>query len=131
MTNTHTLLKGLRKLVLVFAVASFFMQCTEEEYLPVNREKINADSLVEADTMDQNAMADCAQCDYVVPAGVKVIDVKELGLKPGSVIGLSGEIEYGTLEFHNMVGTPEAPFIIKNCNGTARIVATDKWHAIR
>lgn len=131
MTKANTLWQGLRKLMLAAAILPIFMQCTEEEYLPVHREQINTDSLVVTDTTSQSLAADCAQCDYVVPAGVKVVDVEALGLKPGSVIGLSGKIEYGTLEFHNMVGTPEQPFIIRNCDGTARIVATDKWHALR
>ena len=35
------------------------------------------------------------------------------------------------MEFHNIVGTPDQPIIIKNCGGPVKIVADDKWHAIR
>ena len=131
MTNKRTLFSALKRLVAASAIFSIFMQCSEEEILlPVDREKIP----VAADTTSTGAaepFADCASCTFVVPAGMKVIDGNELKLKPGSVIGLDNRISYGTLEFHNLVGTAEEPIIIKNCGGVANIVATDKWHAIK
>lgn len=108
------------------------MQCSEEEIIPVHREKINADSVVAADTAQQSeTTANCTECTYIVPENTKVIDGKLLGLKPGSIIGLDAKIKYGTLEFINIVGTAEQPIIIKNFGGIARIVATNPWHAVR
>lgn len=109
------------------------MQCSEEEeFLPAYREKIEVGTDSTRQSKDPSNMSvDCEDCAYVVPAGMKVIDVKELGLAPGSVIGLNSEITYGTIEFHNMVGTPDKPFIIRNCGGPVKVVATNKWHAIK
>ncbi len=59
------------------------------------------------------------------------MDGKALGLKPGDVIGLDSKIKYGTVEFHNVVGAPGNPIIIRNCGGPVTIVADDKWHAIK
>jgi len=99
--------------------------------MPVDNETIAVD-LVNTTTGDSlNITPDCKECTYVVPAGVKVIDGKKLGLKPGSVIGLSSEVKYGTLEFHNVVGTADKPIVIRNCGGIVNIVADDQWHAIR
>lgn len=132
MTRTNPLFYSLRKFVLAVAIFSIFMQCSDEELVPAFREKI----IVEPDSTETekdpvSSFTECKECTYVVPAGVKVIDGKELDLKPGSVIGLDSKIAYGTLEFHNLVGTPDQPIIIKNCGGVVNIVATDKWHAIK
>ena len=131
MTKTNTFFNRLKNLIVATAIFSIFLQCSDEEVIPVNRKEIT----VKPDSTNQstpvNTNIDCKDCAYVVPEGAKVIDVEVLGLKPGSVIGLSSEIAYGTLEFHNMVGSPEQPFIIRNCGGIANIIATNKWHAIK
>lgn len=127
MTKTITFFKGL-KVALAFAIFSSFVQCSEDEDL----RPAPPDKIAEEPTQPKEVVSvDCQDCTYIVPAGAKIIDVKELGLAPGSVIGLNSATKYGTLEFHNMVGTAEQPFIIRNCGGVAKIVATDKWHAIK
>lgn len=132
MSKTTPLFYQLRKLFLAVASFSIFMQCSDQEIIPAFREKIavQPDSTKTAKNAT-TSFADCSECTYVVPAGVKVVDAKELGLKPGSVIGLDSRIAYGTLEFHHLVGTAEQPIVIKNCGGVANIVATDKWHAVK
>lgn len=74
---------------------------------------------------------ECSECDYVVPEGQTRVDGIALGLKPGSVIGLSGSIAYKNLNFQNIVGTAEQPIIIKNCGGTARLDATGTTNGIK
>lgn len=134
MTRNHIFSNRLKQLAAACAIFSIFSQCADEEILPVYREKINIkpDSTNVSEKPDTAALAaDCKDCAYVVPASQKIVDGKLLGLKPGDVIGLSGAVTYGTLEFHNVVGTPDNPIIIRNCGGTAKIVANDKWHAIK
>jgi len=137
MTKTNRFSKTLKMLTLSCVIFSFLTQCSDEELIRVHREKItvDSDSLDAADpsihNKDSVVVASCKECTYVVPADTKIIDGLELGLKPGSVIGLSSEIAYGTLEFHNLAGTMDQPILITNCGGTAKIVATNKWHAIK
>jgi len=134
MTKTHTFAKKLQKLTLALAIFSVFIQCTDEETLPVYRKRIViSDSLSLPDTTQSAAVnvGDCTECTYVVPADSVVVDGKVLGLKPGSVICLNSAFSYGSLEFHNIVGTAENPIVIKNCGGTVNIKATDKWHAVK
>lgn len=133
MTKNRTFIQTLRKLTLAFAIFSFFMQCSEEELiLPAAREKfiIKRDSLPVPDTTAQ-VVTTCVECTFIVPPDSTVIDGKVLGLKPGSIIGLNSAVAYGTLEFHNIVGTAEKPIIIKNFGGPVTITATDKWHAVK
>lgn len=136
MTKSPTFSKALQKLTLAFAIFTFFFQCSEQEIVPASRDRIDvrrnvSDSTTTAADSSKFLIADCKDCTYVVRAGMKVIDGKVLGLKPGSIIGLNSSIAYGSLEFHNVIGTPENPIIIKNCGGVAKIVATDKWHAVK
>lgn len=80
----------------------------------------------------RNELSDnCEECAYIVPSDKKIIDGKALGLKPGSIIGLDASIEYGSLNFVNIVGTKEQPIMIRNFGGTVKIVATNQWHAVR
>ena len=139
MTITRNFFRTLRKLTLALAIFSIFIQCSEEEILPVSRERITvaADTVVAAtdsigmpaDTIALNS--DCSECTWVVPADSTVIDGEVLGLKPGSVICLNSAVTYGTLVFRNVVGTADEPIIIKNCGGKVNIRATDKWHAVK
>jgi hypothetical protein len=135
MTTTHKFFKALQKLTLALAIFSVLAQCSEEELLPVATVK----TITAADTLNNYAdstghvpaVANCSECTFVVPADQRIIDGKELGLKPGSVIGLNSAIAYGTLEFYNIVGTEDNPIIIKNCGGTVNIKSTYKWHAVK
>ena len=132
MTRSNTLLKTLRKSALALAMCSLFMQCSDEEIISTESQKDKTVSTPRADTTSQTSEpATCPECTYIVPAGVKVIDGEKLELVPGSIIGLNSEITYGTLEFHNIVGTAEHPIIIKNFGGRVKIIATDKWHAVK
>lgn len=134
MTKPRTFSKALQKLILACAIFSVFIQCSEDQILPIQRDKdfnipppISKDSIA----IDSVVALGCDECTYVVPAGTKVVDGNVLNLKPGSIIGLSGSIAYGTLEFHNLQGAPGNPIIIKNCGGTANIKADDRWHAMK
>lgn len=133
MTETPTFFKVLLKPALALAIFSIFIQCSDDELLPVSREKLTRDTLDSVARSEDSVRLDvtCMECTYVVPAGTKIIDGKALGLKPGSIIGLSSAIAYGTLEFHNIIGTKDQPIIITNCGGTVSIKATDKWHAVK
>lgn len=136
MIAAQTFAKTLQKLLLAIAIFSIFMQCRDEEILPVARERfIASDTLTAADTTsqaaDQTLSADCRECAYIVPVDSTVVDGKVLGLKPGSVIGLNSAYKYGTLEFHNIEGTEDSPIIIRNFGGVVNIRATDKWHALK
>lgn len=136
MTESHTVSKALQKLVLALCACSLFLKCSEQEILPASWERTDArrnvsDSTITAANSSKFLFADCKDCTFVVPAGMKVVDGNKLGLKPGSIIGLNSSIAYGSLEFHSVIGTPEDPIIIKNCGGIASIVATDKWHAVK
>ena len=57
---------------------------------------------------------DCKTCTYVVPEDLAIVDGKELGLKPGSVICLNKAIQYGDIDFLNLEGTEENPIRIGN-----------------
>lgn len=136
MTTTQTFVKTLQKLLLTIAIFTSFIQCTDEEILPVARERfIESDSLATADTTSHDPeptfSPDCSECAYIVPEDATVVDGKVLDLKPGSVIGLSSTYTYGTLEFHNIEGTEDDPIIIRNFGGVVNIRATDKWHALK
>ncbi len=58
---------------------------------------------------------DCATCTYTVPVDVKTVDGTKLGIKPGSVVCISGKRKAGEIEFVNMIGTEQKPIIIGNC----------------
>ena len=132
MTRFNTFFQLVRTSVFVLAICSLCLQCSEEETVLIQPEKVAPDFLPPADTSNHSDDAsDCHECAYIVPANVKVIDGKKLGLVAGNIIGLNSEITYGTLEFHNIVGTPEQPIIIKNFGGPVNIIATDKWHAVK
>ncbi len=136
MTTTYTFLKALQKLTVVVTIFSVLMQCSDEDVVPSSQLKtepkpIQADTTATTRDSAMFLAAACKDCAYVVPAGVKVVDGKTLALKPGSIIGLSSSIAYGSLEFRNIVGTREKPIIITNCGGAANIIADNKWHAIK
>jgi hypothetical protein len=95
-------------------------QCSEDVMLDTNLQSVtNLEGLV-----TNSQTSDCSTCTYVVPAKTHVIDGIALGLKPGSVIGLSASIQYNNLVFRNINGTYENPIIIRNCNGTAILNGT-------
>lgn len=106
------------------------MQCADEEIIPIERQQIAHDSEEVADA-PQELSDNCNECAYIIPKDKKVIDGKVLGLKPGSIIGLDASIQYGSLNFINIVGTKEQPIIIRNFGGIVKIVATNQWHAVR
>ena len=131
MTRNKTFFKALQKLTLALAIYSAFIQCSEDEPLRVIRGNIPVNPGGSNVSDSTGASIECKECTYIVPADAKIIDGKELGLKPGGIIGLSSAISYGSLEFRNIVGTKEQPIIIRNCGGKAFIKATDHWHALK
>ena len=55
---------------------------------------------------------DCSTCTYIVAENAKVVNGKELGLKPGDVICLNSRYNYGDIELVNIEGTVEHPIVI-------------------
>lgn len=76
----------------------------------------------------RTAMSQC-DCDHVLPYNFHP-DGVELGVKPGDVICLDGDIEYDAITFSNIHGTPENPVIITNCNGKA-VVKSNTGYGIK
>jgi hypothetical protein len=64
---------------------------------------------------DVTETTDCATCTYIVPANATLVDGKELGFAPGSVICLDKTIKYKSLEFTNLEGSSESPITISYC----------------
>lgn len=78
---------------------------------------------------DELTSLGCSDCDFVVTE--HSFDGEALGVQPGDVIGLSGNLTYGALKFVNIVGTPENPVIIKNCDGTAIIETSNSAYGMK
>jgi hypothetical protein len=103
----------------VFALA----QCTEEDIMP-QQTAAPSEEEIEVTPEPTGSMtisgvftsyediADCKTCTYVVPADLAIVDGKELGLKPGSVICLNKAIQYGDVDFVNLEGTEQSPIKI-------------------
>lgn len=102
--------------MLAFCVALTLSRCNETEIAiaPSTEQTLKIQSL----------STDSTTRIYIVPPRTHVIDGVVLGIKPGDVIALDASTYYGNLFFKNIVGTPEAPVIIKNIGGTATINAT-------
>jgi hypothetical protein len=113
------------KNILLAASALFiFSQCTEEEIVPNDAQAAPATETVALNTEATGSMTisgiftsyedikDCKTCTFVVPADLAVVDGKELGLKPGSVICLDKAIKYGDVDFINLEGTEANPIRI-------------------
>lgn len=107
-----------------------FLRCADEQLLISEPSALTTENLNTV-TDGTAVLDDCAACTYVVPADVRIVDGELLGLKPGSVIGLSANVSYGNLLFRNIVGTLENPITIRNCGGTARINGTGTGHGIK
>jgi hypothetical protein len=100
-----------------------FSQCTEEEIVP-NEAQVTPTEAVALNAEATGSMTisgiftsyedikDCKTCTYVVPAEIAVVDGKELGLKPGSVVCLDKAIRYGDIDFINLEGTEANPIRI-------------------
>jgi hypothetical protein len=112
------------------AVSMFFMSScsTEEEMIaPASTSAVQeteSASVGEADIAsftlsgiytDITEATDCATCTYIVPANATLVDGKELGFAPGSVICLDRAVKYKSLEFTNLEGTSESPITISYC----------------
>lgn len=70
----------------------------------------------------------CSDCNHVISTGTGVVDGKELGVKPGDIIGLSGDQgNYGNITFDNIVGDENNPIIIRNCDGQAIVASTGSY----
>lgn len=105
------------------------LRCSDEQLVP--DQQLISSTQLNTTTTDATGISDCSSCTYVVPADQRIIDGTALGLKPGSVIGLNANFNYGSLTFLNIIGTNDNPIIIKNCGGTANIRATDHWFAFK
>lgn len=67
----------------------------------------------------------CETCDHLVTHNM--IDGQQLGIRPGDVICLQSNRVYDRLTFRNIVGTEEAPVIIRNCGGKAIIYSENAF----
>ena len=115
-------------LTLTFLLVVF--RCADDQFLAESTALIASTDLNTTTTTSTGTM-DCSGCDYVVPGGNAVVDGIVLGLKPGSIIGLSANVLYTNIAFRNLEGTPDQPIIIKNCGGTARIDGTGTGFSIK
>lgn len=113
--------------LLFFFLTFLFVQCSEEQLLTTS----TTSDLSTTSVSTTSSTDGCLGCTYVVPANTLVIDGQELGLQPGSIIGLNSTIQYGRLIFRNIVGTAEKPIIIRNCGGTANINGTGFGYSIK
>lgn len=112
--------------ILIFLLV--VLRCSDEHLVLQTSTTLSSSSLT---TIKTTEVVDCLACTYVVPAGQLITDGIELGLQPGSVIGLDAQVNYGTLIFRNIKGTLENPIIIKNCGGTARVNGNGNFFAIK
>ena len=132
MKTPHTLINAAQKFASAIALSILFFQCSDESIQPLSREQSSAVPMDSVSNKPETPTSvGCSECTFVVPADMKIVDGTKLGLKPGSIIGLNSAITYGSLEFRNIVGTEDQPIVIRNCDGTVKVVATSKWHAIR
>jgi len=83
----------------------------------------NSKSIMNPDVSSSNTY--CSTCDHVVDS--YITDGKELGFKPGDVICLDANVQYGRLVFRNIIGTHNEPIIIRNCGGVAKIYSTSAF----
>lgn len=126
MTVNQKLASLLKKSAFAAAAVFSLAQCSEEETLKspavsgpsvqaTARSPLNASitSLTISGINTSFATAEnCETCTYVVPEGTRVVDGKELGLKPGSIICLNTIFKYGDLELSNIEGTEDNPIVI-------------------
>jgi hypothetical protein len=100
-----------------FATIFSFLQCSEEEAFLTSTTTLSTTTTT---TTSSTTLASCG-CTYTVPSNAWLVDGKALALKPGAVICLKAGNTYKSITFRNIVGTAEAPIIIKNCGGTVTV----------
>lgn len=76
----------------------------------------------------QAAAQDC-ECDHEISVDTESIDGVDLGVAPGDVVCIQGG-ERPFLRIYEMVGTEEAPILIKNCNGQVLIDNSDRGYGL-
>ena len=112
-----------KNVIVAIACCFLLMQCSDDEIL---------ENVVETeDSVTRAAATSSCNCTYTVPANTNTVDGKILNLKPGAVICLNAGTSYKNLQFKNIIGTSSAPIVIKNCGGTASIVATGLSYAVK
>lgn len=112
----------------IIIVFLLMMRCSDEQITVATSDLSSPDLNTTTSTADGG---DCSSCTYVVPANVTIVDGENLGLKPGSIIGLDARTPYKNLTFRHINGTIDQPIIIRNCGGTARIDGTGKFAGIQ
>lgn len=125
-----------KKVALTATAVFALMQCSEEEVIAPERaaatetettqkSEITIASLtVTGSNTSFATVGDCSTCTYIVAEEEELIDGKELGLKPGSVVCLNKGVKYGNLEFMNMEGSAEKPIIIATVGEIATTAAS-------
>lgn len=82
-----------------------------------------------------SADVSCSECDHVMdwtqydgrqPINWTLIDGRKSGIRPGEVVCLKGNIDK-RITFRNILGTEEAPVIIRNWQGTVKITSDDAF----
>lgn len=141
MMRVVNLLMSKKKLLLPLFITIFLLQCSDEGIIvvpvPDPTDSIPSDTIPNDTTSnpDPNDPGDtpitCSSCTYVVQPNKNVIDGQSLNLKPGSVICLNAATQYPNLIFRNLTGTAQQPIIIRNCGGTARVVASGQAYSIK
>src|SRR5687768_12831839 len=118
------------KSMFVAAAAAFFLSaCADQEMNAVSQQVATSAEAATGPTAKSITITganttfvesvECATCTYVVSSGAQVVDGKELGLAPGSVICLDKAQKYGHIDFINLEGTAERPIVIGKCNNVA------------
>lgn len=138
------LITSITKICVVFFLFLAFTQCSDEERMtilpegnpPVASDSTATDSTAIEDPSTEPSVVEsnmsCSSCTYVVPDDVSLIDGEKLGIKPGDVICFNGALSYTrNLTFERIVGTPENPVIVTNCDRPATINTPGKPYAIR
>lgn len=141
MNNIKSILKPTSQRLAAASLIIFaFGQCSHEDILPhpqatdatptlpvvTPQESPATFSMTITGTYTEvTTLADCSQCGYSVPAGTTVIDGKQLGIRPGTVVCLQAALKYTNIEFINMDGTAERPVVIARCGVTEDAAPTE------
>lgn len=73
----------------------------------------------------EEAFFSCDSCDHIIYD--PVTSGKELNIKPGEIVCLHAKRKYSRLTLKNIAGTEEAPVIIRNCDGVAKIYSENAF----
>jgi hypothetical protein len=124
MIKPNNFFNFVKSLLFSLVVLGFFSRCADDQIVTEQAEQLE-------DPATSAMSTSTCGCTYTVPATKQTIDGKALNIKPGSVICLTAGVKYRNILFKNIIGTAAAPITIKNCGGTANLVATGLSYAMK